>query len=84
MFVPTAFLGALAMAAGPKASAATESTDAEKANLKIVHDMVATWDVVAGSEPLDIARLSPFFAGEAIARFAFDPRIRLQRAGLTW
>ena len=68
MFVPTAFLGALAMAARPKSSAAAETTDAEKANLKIVHDMVATWDAVAGSDPLDISRLSPFFAGDCAFR----------------
>ena len=37
----------------PKSLAAAQTTVAEKASLKIVHDMVATWD---------IARLSPFFA----------------------
>ncbi len=68
MFVPTAFLGALAMSAVPNTSEAAETTDAEKANLKIVRDMVSTWDIVAGSDPLNIARLSPFFASDCAFR----------------
>ncbi len=68
MFVPTVLLGALAMSAAPNTSEAAETTDAEKDNLKIVHDMVSTWDIVAGSDPLDIARLSPFFAADCAFR----------------
>ena len=44
MFVPTAFLGALAMSGLPNTSEAAETSDAERANLKIVHDMVSTFE----------------------------------------
>ena len=67
-FLPAAFFGAMGMAAAPKALLASETTDDEKANLKLVRDMVATWDIVAASDPQDIARLSPFFADDCAFR----------------
>jgi limonene-1,2-epoxide hydrolase len=67
-FLPTSFLGALVMSALPKVLQASETTDGEKANLKVVTDMVATWDIVAASDPLDLARLSPYFADDCAFR----------------
>ena len=67
-FLPAAFLGALAMAELPQALKAAETSDAEKANLKVVTDMVAIWDIVAAFDPPDIARLKPFFADDCAFR----------------
>lgn len=67
-FLPAAMAGALAVSASARSVAATELTDAEKANVKLVRDMVGTWDIVAASEMHDTARLSPFFADDCAFR----------------
>jgi limonene-1,2-epoxide hydrolase len=67
-FLPASFFGVLSMATLTKGSDAAGTSDAEKANLKIIHDMVATWDIVAASEPLDVARLRPYFADDCAFR----------------
>jgi limonene-1,2-epoxide hydrolase len=67
-FLPAAFFGAAGLVAAPNVLLASDTTDAEKANLKLVRDMVATWDIVAASNPQDIARLSPFFADDCAFR----------------
>lgn len=67
-FLPKAFLGALALAELPKTLQAAEMTDSEKANIKTISDMVATWDIVAASTPPDVARLKPFFADDCAFR----------------
>jgi limonene-1,2-epoxide hydrolase len=67
-FLPTAFLGALALAGLPRTSQAAGMTESEKANIKTISDMVSTWDIVAASAPLDIGRLKPFFADDCAFR----------------
>ena len=67
-FLPTAVLGALASAGLPKALPAAEMSDAENANVKVVSDMVATWDIAAASDPPDIAKLRTYFAEDCAFR----------------
>jgi limonene-1,2-epoxide hydrolase len=68
-FLPAAFLGALAMAEFPKALGAAElSDDAEKANIKIIGSMAATWDIVAATDPPDLSELAPFFSDDCAFR----------------
>jgi limonene-1,2-epoxide hydrolase len=67
-FLPASFLGAMAMAGLPKIAAAAEMTETERANIKVIGDMVATWDIVAGSTPQDIDKLKPFFVDDCAFR----------------
>ncbi len=67
-FLPAFLLGAVATAALPDALPAAESNDAEKANDKVVRDMVATWDLAAASDPPDVSRLRPFFTDDCAFR----------------
>lgn len=56
------------MAEFPKAPAAADLSDAEKANIKVVSSMVATWDIVAASDPPDLSKLAPFFTDDCAFR----------------
>lgn len=67
-FLPAALLGALASAGLPKPLPAAEMSDAEKANVKVVSDMVATWDIAAASDPPDVAKLRPYFTEDCAFR----------------
>jgi len=67
-FLPAAFGGVLAIAGLPKNLDAADITDAEKANVKIVRDMVATWDIVAASAPPDLAKLRAYFSEDCAFR----------------
>ncbi len=55
-------IGVLGISEFPKPLESAEISDVERANLKIVTAMVGTWDEVAGSDPQDFSRLSPFFS----------------------
>jgi limonene-1,2-epoxide hydrolase len=67
-FVPASFLGAMAMAGLPKFASAAEMTEAERANIKVIGDMVATWDMVAASNPPETDKLKTFFADDCAFR----------------
>jgi limonene-1,2-epoxide hydrolase len=67
-FFPTAVLGLLATTAPPNTVGAAEMSDSEKANVKVVKDMVAAWDLTAASSPPDVSRLSPFFSEDCAFR----------------
>ncbi len=67
-FFPTAICGALTLASLPASPAAAETTDAEKANLKLIRDMVATWDAVAATDPPDLSKLAPYFSADCAFR----------------
>ena len=59
-FLPASFLGAMAMAGLPKIAAEAEMTETERANIKVISDMVATWDMVAASNPPEADKLKTF------------------------
>jgi limonene-1,2-epoxide hydrolase len=70
-FLPAVFFGALTTCAAPNllhSEELAEQTESETANLKLVRDMVATWDMVAASDPPDFSRLSSFFAEDCAFR----------------
>jgi limonene-1,2-epoxide hydrolase len=67
-FFPTAICSALATAALPASAVASESTDAEKANVKLIRDLVATWDAVAATDPPDLTKLAPYFSPDCAFR----------------
>jgi limonene-1,2-epoxide hydrolase len=67
-FLPAAFLGLVAATAVPNVLEAGEMSDSEKANVKVVRDMVAAWDLTAASNPPDVSRLSPYFSDDCAFR----------------
>jgi len=67
-FFQAGTLGALALGSLPKLAPAAEMTDAERGNMKLISDMVATWDIVAASTPPDTDKLKPFFADDCAFR----------------
>jgi limonene-1,2-epoxide hydrolase len=68
VFFTSAIGGALAMAALPASPAAAETTDAEKANIKMVRDWAAAFDTVAATDPPDLAKLVPYFSADCAFR----------------
>jgi limonene-1,2-epoxide hydrolase len=67
-FLPAGFFGMMAMAGLPEAAAAAEMTETERANIKVISDMVATWDMVAASNPPEADKLKTFFADDCAFR----------------
>lgn len=67
-FLPVGFLGAFALAGLPEITAAADLTETEKENLKLIGDMVATWDIAAAANPPDTDRLKTFFAEDCAFR----------------
>jgi limonene-1,2-epoxide hydrolase len=67
-FLPAVLIGSFGVAALPKALQSAQNTDTEKANLKIISDMVAAWDVAAASDPPDFGKLSGYFTDDCAFR----------------
>jgi limonene-1,2-epoxide hydrolase len=67
-FLPASIFGVLALADMPSAAAAAQITEAEQANLKLVSDMVAAWDIAAALTPPDLGKLRSFFADDCAFR----------------
>lgn len=67
-FMPVSLFGALAMAGLPKIANSAEMTEAERANMKTISDMVATWDIVAAANPPEVDKLKLFFAEDCAFR----------------
>jgi limonene-1,2-epoxide hydrolase len=68
-FLPASLAGALAAAAVPRKLFAAEMSDAEKANVKLITDMVAAFDAAAASVPPAADSLRPFFTDDCAFRF---------------
>ena len=62
-FLTTAAVGTVAAVTLPTRLHATELTNAEKANMKLVADFCAVW-----AAPMDVARLRPFLADDCVYR----------------
>jgi limonene-1,2-epoxide hydrolase len=67
-FFPVSLCGALTMAALPKITESAEMTETERGNIKVISDMVSTWDVVAASTSPDADKLKRFFADDCAFR----------------
>jgi cytosine deaminase len=68
-FLPASLAGALAAAAVPRKLFAAEMSDAERANVKLITDMVAAFDAAAASVPPAADSLRPFFTDDCAFRF---------------
>jgi ketosteroid isomerase-like protein len=68
-FLPASFAGLLAAAAVPRKLFAAEMSDAERANVKVVTDMIAAFDAAAASVPPAADSLHPFFTDDCAFRF---------------
>jgi limonene-1,2-epoxide hydrolase len=68
-FLPASLAGALVAAAVPRKLFAVEMSDAEKANLKLIMDMVEAFDSGAASVPPVADALRAFFADDCAFRF---------------
>jgi limonene-1,2-epoxide hydrolase len=68
-FLPASLAGALAVAAVPRKLFAVEMGDAEKANVKLISDMVEAFDSAAASVPPATDALRTFFADDCAFRF---------------
>jgi limonene-1,2-epoxide hydrolase len=68
-FLPASLAGALVAAAVPRKLFAVEMSDAEKANLKLIMDMVEVFDSGAASVPPVADALRAFFADDCAFRF---------------
>jgi hypothetical protein len=67
-FLPASLAGALAAAAVPRKLFAVEMGDAEKANVKLISDMVEAFDSAAASVPPATDALRTFFADDCAFR----------------
>jgi hypothetical protein len=68
-FLPASLAGALAAAAVPRKLFAVEMSDAEKANVKLIMDMVEAFDSAADSVAQATDALRTFFADDCAFRF---------------
>ena len=68
-FLPASLAGALAAAAAPRKLFAVEMSDAEKANVKLIMDMVEAFDAGAALVPPVADALHTFFADDCAFRF---------------
>ncbi|HTC62203.1 MAG TPA: nuclear transport factor 2 family protein [Candidatus Saccharimonadales bacterium] len=69
IFLPAGFFGALALTTLPNLTASgAEMTETERANVKVISEMVATWDIVAASNPQETDKLKIFFADDCAFR----------------
>jgi limonene-1,2-epoxide hydrolase len=67
-FLSASLAGALAAAAVPRKLFAAEMSDAERANVKLVTDMIAAFDAAADSVPPAADSLRPFFTDDCAFR----------------
>jgi ketosteroid isomerase-like protein len=68
-FLPVSLAGALAAAAVPRKLFAAEMSDAERANVKLITDMIAAFDAAAATVPPAADSLRPFFTDDCAFRF---------------
>jgi len=68
-FLPASLAGALAAAAVPRKLFAAEMSDEEKANVKLITDMVEAFDSAAALVPPSANALRTFFTDDCAFRF---------------
>ena len=68
-FFPVSLAGALAGAAVPRKLFAAEMNDAERANVKLIADMIAAFDAASALVPPTADSLRPFFTEDCAFRF---------------
>ena len=68
-FLPVSLAGALAAAAVPRKLLAAEMSDSERANVKLIMDMIAAFDAAAALVPPSADSLRPFFTDDCAFRF---------------